>query len=83
MKTRASKALGAATGMAAIVASLPLAINAYADPHTGAHAGGPDPRSAGPGCDAFKTALPNWKGLADQQIGTVLASIPNISRSTP
>ena len=37
----------------------------------------PDPQ--GPGCDAFKTALPNWKGFATQPVGTVLASIPDIS----
>jgi uncharacterized surface protein with fasciclin (FAS1) repeats len=37
----------------------------------------PDPQ--GPGCDAFKTALPNWKAFVDQPIGTVLASIPDIS----
>jgi len=79
VKTRASKALGAATGIAAIVASLPLAINAYADPTPGPTPVAPIPDPQGPGCDAFKTALPNWKGLADQQIGTVLASIPNIS----
>ncbi len=81
MKTRTSKTLGAAAGIAAIVASLPLAITANADDPTPAPttpvAEIPDPQ--GPGCDAFKTALPNWKGLADQQIGTVLASIPNIS----
>jgi len=79
VKTRASKALGAAAGIAAIVASLPLAINAYADPAQEPTPVAPIPDPQGPGCDAFKTALPNWKGLADQQIGTVLASIPNIS----
>ena len=79
VKTRASKALGAAAGIAAIVASLPLAINAYADPAPEPTPVAPIPDPQGPGCDAFKTALPNWKGLADQQIGTALASIPNIS----
>ena len=60
MKTRISKTLDAAAGVAAIVASLPLAINAYADPPpTTPEAPIPDPQ--GPGCDAFKTALPNWK----------------------
>ena len=71
MKTRASKALGAAAGIAAIVASLPLAINAYADPHAGAPTPvAPIPDPQGPGCDAFKTALPNWKAFADQPVGT-------------
>ena len=78
MKTRISKTLGAAAGVAAIVASLPLAINAYADPPpTTPEAPIPDPQ--GPGCDAFKTALPNWKDLATQPAGKVLASIPDIS----
>jgi hypothetical protein len=57
VKTRASKALGAATGIAAIVASLPLAINAYADPTPGPTPVAPIPDPQGPGCDAFKTAL--------------------------
>ena len=81
MKTRTSKTLGAAAGIAAIVASLPLAIVADADdptPTTTAPVA-PIPDPQGPGCDAFKTAVPNWKGLAIQPIGNVLASIPDIS----
>src|SRR3954471_7188849 len=87
VKTRASKAVGATAGIAAIVASLPLAINAYADPP--ADPGTPTtsvstpvapiPDPQGSGCDAFKTALPNWKAFNSQPIGTVLASIPDIS----
>jgi uncharacterized surface protein with fasciclin (FAS1) repeats len=86
LKTRASKGLGAAAGIAAIMASVPFAINtplasnAYAEPPaetTTPVAPIPDPQ--GPGCDAFKTALPNWKAFADQPVGTVLASIPDIS----
>jgi uncharacterized surface protein with fasciclin (FAS1) repeats len=82
LKTRTSKTLGAAAGIAAIVASLPLAITANADdptptPTTTPVAPIPDPQ--GSGCDAFKTALPNWKGFNSQPVGTVLASIPNIS----
>jgi uncharacterized surface protein with fasciclin (FAS1) repeats len=70
--------LGAAAGIAAIVASLPLAINASADPPpTTPVAPIPDPQ--GPGCDAFKTALPNWKDLNTQPVSKVLASIPDIS----
>jgi uncharacterized surface protein with fasciclin (FAS1) repeats len=75
LKTRASKALGAAAGLAAIVASLPLAVNAYAEPAPVTPV--PDPQ--GPGCDAFKTALPNWKDFNTQPVGKVLASIPDIS----
>jgi uncharacterized surface protein with fasciclin (FAS1) repeats len=78
LKTRASKELAAAAGVAAIVASLPLAISAYAaPPEPTPVAQIPDPQ--GPGCGAFKSALPNWKGLASQPIGDVLASIPDIS----
>ena len=86
MKTRASKNLGAAAGIAAIVASVPFAINtpfatdAHADPASPTSTPvAPIPDPQGPGCDAFKTALPNWKDLADQPVGKVLASIPNIS----
>jgi uncharacterized surface protein with fasciclin (FAS1) repeats len=86
LKTRASKNLGAAAGIAAIVASVPFAIdtpfatNAYADPPAQTStpvAQIPDPQ--GPGCDAFKTAHPNWQDLANQPVGKVLASIPDIS----
>lgn len=77
MKTRAGKAWGAAAAVAAIAASLPLAINAYADPDTTPVAQVPDPQ--GPGCDAFKSAVPNWKDFAKQPVGTVLAGIPDIS----
>jgi uncharacterized surface protein with fasciclin (FAS1) repeats len=85
LKTRASKNLGAAAGIAAIVASVPFAINtpfaikAYADPPATTTPVAPIPDPQGPGCDAFKTALPNWKDLADQPVGKVIASIPDIS----
>jgi uncharacterized surface protein with fasciclin (FAS1) repeats len=79
LKTRTSKTLGAAAGIAAIVASLPLAINAYADPEPAPAPVTPVPDPQGPGCDAFRTALPNWKGFNTQPVGTVLASIPDIS----
>jgi uncharacterized surface protein with fasciclin (FAS1) repeats len=75
LKTRAGT-WGAAAGVAAVAASLPLAIHAYADPQEPT-AQVSDPQ--GPGCDAFKTAVPNWKRLANQPVGTVLASIPDIS----
>jgi uncharacterized surface protein with fasciclin (FAS1) repeats len=84
LKTRTSKTLGAAAGIAAIVASLPLAITANADDPTPAPttpvAEIPDPQ--GPGCDVFKTALPNWKSFNNVAIGTVLSSIPDISTFT-
>ena len=75
MKTLTSKALGAAVAIAAIAASVPLAITAYADPATTAEF--PDPQ--GSGCDAFKQQVPAYKNLHDQQTDTALASIPDIS----
>ncbi len=76
MKTRTSKALGVALSAAAIALSVPLAVNAYAEPTTPVSEI-PDPQ--GPDCGAFKEALPNWKGLANMPVSTVLASIPNIT----
>jgi uncharacterized surface protein with fasciclin (FAS1) repeats len=87
LKTRTSKTLGAAAGIAAIVVSLPLAITA-SPLTTTANADDPTPTSTpvapipdpqGSGCDAFKTELPNWKDFATKPVGTVLASIPDIS----
>jgi uncharacterized surface protein with fasciclin (FAS1) repeats len=79
VKTQTSKALGAAAGIAAIAASLPLAINAYADPPAEPTTVAPIPDPQGSGCDTLKTALPNWKNFASQPISTVLGSIPDIS----
>ena len=75
MKTLTSKALGAAVAIAAITASVPLAITAYADPAPTAEF--PDPQ--GSGCDAFKQQVPAYKNLHDQQTDTAMASIPDIS----
>ncbi len=79
MKTRTSKTLGAAVGIAAIMASLPLAINANADDPPAPVPVTPIPDPQGPGCDAFKTELPNWRGFNDVAVGTVLGSIPELS----
>jgi uncharacterized surface protein with fasciclin (FAS1) repeats len=80
LKTRTSKTLGAAAGIAAIVASLPLAITANADDPTPTTApANPIPDLQGPGCDAFRTAQPGWKDFNSKPVGTVLASIPDIS----
>ena len=80
MKTY-TKTLGFAAAVAAITASLPLAVTAYADPAPTTTAAPvveiPDPQ--GSGCDNFKKALPDWKALADVPTGKVLASIPDIS----
>ncbi len=86
MKTRASKAWGAAAGITAIVASVPFAINApfatdaYADPPADTSTTAvPVPDPQGSGCDAFKTELPSWKSFSNQPVSKVLASIPDIS----
>ena len=81
MKTRTSKTLGAAAGIAAIVASLPLAFTAYADPEPTPTPTieNPYPDLQGSGCDAFKTAVPNFKTLATVPVGQVLSSIPDVS----
>jgi uncharacterized surface protein with fasciclin (FAS1) repeats len=82
VKTRTSKAMGAAAAIAAIAASIPLAVDAYADPDT------PTPTPTitteipdlqGSGCDPFKTAVPNWKTLNNLPVSKALASIPDIS----
>jgi uncharacterized surface protein with fasciclin (FAS1) repeats len=83
LKTRTSKAIGAAAGITAIALSVPLAVTAYAQPAEPAQpspapeAEIPDPQ--GSGCDAFKTAIPNWKSLADVPVGQALRSIPEAS----
>jgi uncharacterized surface protein with fasciclin (FAS1) repeats len=80
VKTATSKALGAAAAFAAIAASIPLAITAYADPEPAPPAPVaeiPDPQ--GSGCDAFKAAVPNFKTLNTLPVSTALAGIPDIS----
>lgn len=80
MKTRISKTMGAAAGVAAIAMSIPLAINAYAEPAEPTPAiENPYPDLQGPGCDAFKTSLPNFKTLANVPVGNAMSSIPDIS----
>lgn len=79
MNIRTQRTLAAAATIAAIAASLPLSVTASADPPSEPTpvADVPDPQ--GPGCDAFKAAVPNFKTLAAEPVGTVLASIPEIS----
>ena len=82
MKTRTSTAMGAAAAVAAIAASIPLAINAYADPATPTPAPvqpAEIPDLQGSGCDAFRTAVPNWKSLNTLPVSKALASIPDVS----
>lgn len=75
MKTRTRKALGIVASIAAITAAVPLAITANAEPQPTAEF--PDPQ--GPGCDAFKQAVPTYKSLHEAQTSTALAAIPDIS----
>jgi uncharacterized surface protein with fasciclin (FAS1) repeats len=78
VKTRTSKAIGAAAGVAAIALSVPLAVTAYADPAEPApKLEIPDPQ--GSGCDAFKSSVPDYKSLANVPVGTALQSIPDVS----
>jgi uncharacterized surface protein with fasciclin (FAS1) repeats len=81
VKTRTSKAIGAVAGIAAIALSVPLAVTAYAEPapEPTPPIENPYPDLQGPGCDAFKTAVPNFKTLANVPLGQVLAAIPDIS----
>ncbi|MGQ9348279.1 fasciclin domain-containing protein [Mycolicibacterium gilvum] len=79
MKTRTGKAVGAALGVAAIALSVPLAVNASAEPSTPT-VEVPDPQ--GPDCGPFKEAVPEWKGLANLPVSTALAAIPEISTFT-
>jgi uncharacterized surface protein with fasciclin (FAS1) repeats len=80
VKTRTSKTLGAAAAIAAIGASIPLAVTAYADPEPSptpkAQVEIPDPQG---NCDPFKKAVPEWKALNDVPVSKALASIPDIS----
>ena len=78
MKTRTSKAMGAAAAIAAIAGSVPLAVNAYADPEPAPKPAVevPDPQGD---CDPFKEAVPNWKALNEVPVSQALASIPDIS----
>ena len=79
MKTRTRKAIGATAGIAAIALSVPLAVTAYAQPDTEPAPALEIPDPKGPGCDAFKTAVPNFKSLNDVPVGTALQSIPDVS----
>jgi len=80
VKTRTSKTLGAAAAIAAIGASIPLAVTAYADPEPSptpkAQVEIPDPQG---NCDPFKKAVPAWKALNEVPVSKALASIPDIS----
>ncbi|MCV7280290.1 fasciclin domain-containing protein [Mycolicibacterium flavescens] len=86
MKTRTSKAIGAAAGITAIALSVPFAVTAYAEPPVPEQPTQPTstatpeiPNPEGSGCDAFKEAVPNWKALNELPVGQALQSIPEAS----
>src|SRR6185312_5074368 len=75
--------MGAVAAVAAIAASIPLAINAYADPDTPTTSPVATPADIpdlqGSGCDPFKASVPNWKSLNNVAASKALAAIPAIS----
>ena len=78
MNTRI-RTLGAAVGVAAIAVSLPLSVNAYAQPSTEpSTVETPLPNLEGD-CDPFRAANPTWKTFIDQPVSQVLSQIPDIS----
>lgn len=87
MKTHTSKVLGAAAAIAAIAASVPLAINAYAEP-----APAPEPVVVKPppdpqgNCDPLRAELvpsgTTTASLNTLPVGQALAKIPSLSTFT-
>jgi uncharacterized surface protein with fasciclin (FAS1) repeats len=75
--SKASKAVAAVAGIAAIALSIPLAVTASADPEQTIE--NPYPDLQGPGCDAFKAAMPNYKTYQNMPVGELLKAIPDIS----
>lgn len=80
-----TKVFGAVAGTAALAISLPLAATAHGEP-TADPSPSPDllllenlPDPQGPGCDAFKEQVPNFKNLSQVPVGDALAAIPSIS----
>ncbi|MCT7657059.1 fasciclin domain-containing protein [Mycobacterium deserti] len=81
MKTRTSKAVAAAAGVAAIAVSVPLAVTAYAQPASPTPTKPAEPVIPGleGDCDPFRAANPNWKGFINQPVGQVLSQIADVS----
>ncbi|MDR3662617.1 MAG: fasciclin domain-containing protein [Mycobacterium sp.] len=79
MKTRTSRFLGITAAIAAMTASMPLAVTAYADPPPLPPPTNKVPDPQGPGCDKVKTGLPDLSVLANKPLSAVLATIPSIS----
>ena len=87
MKTRTSRAIGMSAAIAALAVSLPLAINAQADPAapTTTTAAAPLPDWQG-NCDPVRAELApggaTKESLAKLPVGQVLAAIPSLSTFT-
>lgn len=79
MKTRTSRFLGVTAAVAALTASLPLAVSAYADPPPLPPPTNKTPDPQGPGCDKVKVGMPDLQTLVNKPVSQVLASIPSIS----
>jgi len=87
LKTHTSKFLGAAAAIAAIVASVPLAINAYADPPPSEPVAVKPPPDPQGDCDPVRKELSTagTTTLADLDklpVGQALAKIPSLSTFT-
>ena len=63
MKTRTSRFLGVTAAVAALTASLPLAVSAYADPPPLPPPTNKTVDPQGPGCDKVKAGMPDVKTL--------------------
>jgi uncharacterized surface protein with fasciclin (FAS1) repeats len=85
VKTRTSRAIGVSAAIAAIAASLPLAITAQADPEPTTVAVKPPPDPQG-NCDPLRSELApsgaTTAGLATLPVGQALAKIPSLSTFT-
>ena len=79
MKTRTSRFLGVTAAVAALTASLPLAVSAYADPPPLPPPTNKTQDPKGPGCDQVKVGMPDLGTLVNKPVSAVLASIPSIS----
>ncbi|MEN4447521.1 fasciclin domain-containing protein [Mycobacterium sp. SMC-18] len=79
MKTRTSRFLGVTAAVAALTASLPLAVSAYADPPPLPPPTNKTVDPQGPGCDKVKTGMPDLKTLVNKPVSQALAAIPAIS----
>lgn len=79
MKTRTSRFLGVTAAVAALTASLPLAVSAYADPPPLPPPTNKTVDPQGPGCDKVKAGMPDLKTLVNKPVSQALAAIPAIS----